>query len=377
MGPLQGMRIIELVGIGPGPFAGMMLADMGAEVIAVDRMQAGNAPSLKVDICRRGKQSIKLDLKSERGRELFLSLCESADAVFEGFRPGTVEKLGIGPDDCLARNPSLVYGRMTGWGQTGPLAKTAGHDINYISLSGALHGIGRKDEPPVPPLNLIGDYGGGGMMLAFGLVCALLEVKSSGKGQEIDVSMLEGSSALMAMFHSMKAVGMWSEQRNTNLLDGGAHFYDVYETADNKYVSFGAIEKPFMKVFVEKVGLAECWLERHMNPKYWDALKSELKDLFKTRTQAQWCKLLEGTDACFSPVLPFWQAHEHPHNQARKSFIEVDGLIQPAPTPKFSRTIPEVKRGPATEGADTALLLQELGLNDKQIQVLHEQSIVG
>lgn len=362
MGPLAGYRIIEIVGIGPGPFAGMLFADMGAEVIAVDR-PGKSAMDMPVDINRRGKRSIELDLKSADGKAAFLKLCETADALFEGFRPGVMEKLGLGPDDVAAANPKLVYGRMTGWGQTGPLAKTAGHDINYIALSGALHAMGPAGKPPVAPLNLVGDYGGGAMMLAFGLVSALLEAQKSGKGQTVDVSMVEGASLLMSMFHSMAASHRWAPMRGVNLLDGGAHFYGTFETKDSEFVSFGAIEPHFMQVFVDKAGLDESWMQNHMNPGEWPRLKEELATLFRTRTAAEWQSLLEGTDACFAPVLPFWEAHKHPHNMARESFVDIEGMIQPAPAPKFSRTHPEVRHGPAEKGADTAALLAELGLD--------------
>ncbi len=359
MGPLKGVRILELVGIGPGPFAGMMLADMGAEVIAIDR--PGNSPlEMKGDINRRGKRSIALDLKSEEDRKIFLELAKTADALFEGFRPGVMEKLGLGPDEVLMANPKIVYGRMTGWGQTGPLASAAGHDINYISLSGALHAMGPKDGPPTAPLNLVGDYGGGGMMLAFGLVCGILEARTSGKGQAIDVSMVEGSSALMSIFHSLMANHRWAPMRGVNLLDGGAHFYGTFETKDGKFASFGAIEPQFMQVFIERTGLDGTWMQKHLNPGEWTALKKELKVLFKTKTLDEWNELLGGTDACFAPILPFWEAHAHPHNVARESFIEVDGLRQPAPTPKFSRTEVEVRHGPAVKDADRDAILKEL-----------------
>lgn len=359
MGPLSGYRIIEIGGIGPGPFAGMMLADMGAEVIIVERPGGLKLMDQTVDINRRGKRSIELDLKSEEGKQTVLKLCETADALFEGFRPGVMEKLGLGPDDVAKANPKLVYGRMTGWGQTGPRATTAGHDINYIALSGALHSIGPKNTPPTVPLNLIGDYGGGGMMLAFGLVCALLEAQRSGKGQTIDVSMVEGSSALMSIFHSLAAGGRWAPMRGVNLLDGGAHFYGTFETKDGQYVSFGAIEPQFMQVFVEKVGLDESWMQNHMNPGKWAEMKAELTAIFKSKTSAEWQTLLDGTDACFAPILPFWEAHKDPHNLARESFIEIDGVTQPAPTPKFSRTKPAVRHGPVKSGADTDAILNE------------------
>lgn len=362
MGPLAGYRIIEVVGIGPGPFAGMMFADMGADVIAVDR-KGSDASILKTDINRRGKRSISLDLKSDDGRATFLDLCKTADALFEGFRPGVMEKLSLGPDDVASVNPKLVYGRLTGWGQTGPLSQTAGHDINYIALSGALHAMGPKDGPPTAPLNLVGDYGGGGMMMAFGLVCALLEAQKSGKGQTVDVSMVEGASALMSIFHSLKASGMWAPARGVNLLDGGAHFYGTFETADGKYVSLGAIEPQFMQAFINKTGLDASWMNKHMNPAEWPKLRIELKTMFKTKTSKEWEALLDGSDACFAPILPFWEADKHPHNKARESFIEVDGLTQPAPTPRFSRTTPKVKSGPAKHGADTKDILAELSEN--------------
>jgi len=365
MGPLTGIRIIEVVGIGPGPFAGMMLADMGAEVIAVSRPGPPSLTDLPIDINKRGKRSVTLDLKSPADKESFLKLCETADGLFEGFRPGTMEKLGLGPDVVAERNKRLVYGRMTGWGQTGPLAKTAGHDINYIALSGALHTIGPAGAPPAVPLNLIGDYGGGGMMLAFGMVCALLEAKTSGKGQTIDVSMVEGSSALMSIFYSLRASGLWAGERGNNMLDGGAHFYGTFETSDKKYVSLGAIELPFMQIFVEKAGLNSSWLSDHMNPTKWPSLKIEMKTIFKSKPLKAWKALLDGTDACFAPVLPFYEAHNHPHNQDRESFVEIDGVIQPAPTPKFSRTNPAIKNGPAIKGADTKAVLEELGIITK------------
>jgi alpha-methylacyl-CoA racemase len=338
----------------------MMFADMGAEVIVVDRPGGTSPVDVPIDINRRGKRSIELDLKSEEGCTVFLKLCETADALFEGYRPGVMEKLGLGPNEVAAINPKLVYGRMTGWGQTGPLAKTAGHDINYISLSGVLHAMGPAGGPPNPPLNLVGDYGGGAMMLAFGMVCAILEAQTSGKGQTVDTSMVEGASALMSMFHSLKASGRWAPKRGVNLLDGGAHFYGTFETADGKYISFGAMEPQFMQVFVEKAGLDSSWMEKHLNPAHWPDLKLKLIEIFKSRPSAEWEQLLDGTDACFAPILPFWEAHKHPHNVARESFIEVDGLTQPAPTPKFSRTKPEVAHGPLEKGSDTETILAEL-----------------
>jgi alpha-methylacyl-CoA racemase len=342
MGPLEGLRVVEIVSIGPGPFAGMLLADMGAEVTAIDRPGPKALGRLKVDINRRGKTMLEIDLKSQAGREQALDLIAEADALIEGARPGVMERLGLGPDDCLARNPRLVYGRMTGWGQDGPLAHAAGHDLNYIALSGALYSIAAGDQPPPVPLNLVGDYGGGAMLLAFGVVCALLEARQSGKGQVVDASMVEGASLLMSVFHSLRASGMWNDNRGRNFLDGGAHFYSTYETSDGEYVSLGAIEPQFAAEFVRLTELDERFLRDHMNPRAWPELHQALKELFLTKTRDEWCALLEGTDACFAPVLPFWRAHEHPHNRERGSFIELDGVIQPGPAPRFSRTPAEI-----------------------------------
>ncbi|NJN51725.1 MAG: CoA transferase, partial [Gammaproteobacteria bacterium] len=301
MGPLQGYRIVELAGIGPGPFCGMMLSDMGAEVIRVDRMAKGTGRPK--DVLARNRKSIAVDLKNPKGIELVLDIVASADALFEGFRPGVTERLGLGPDACLARNPKLVYGRMTGWGQDGPLAAAAGHDINYIALTGALHAIGRAGERPVPPLNLVGDFGGGGMLLAFGMVCALLETQRSGKGQVIDAAMVDGAAALMAMFYTFSAAGAFTDKRGTNLLDGGAHFYDTYETSDGKHICIGSIEPQFYALLVEKAGLDKVKFAAQMDPTRWAGYKDELTRVFKQKTQAQWCTIMEGTDVCFAPVL--------------------------------------------------------------------------
>lgn len=366
MGPLKGFKIIELVGMGPGPFCGMMLADMGAEVISIERAQPGAGKS--ADIAMRGRRSVALNLKTPEGVETLLQLCEKADAIFEGFRPGVAEKLGVGPEACMARNPKLVYGRITGWGQDGPLAQAAGHDINYIALSGALHAIGSQGGKPIPPLNLVGDFGGGGMMLAFGIVCALLEAQKSGKGQVIDSSMVDGSAALMTMFFTLRGYGVFSEERGNNLLDGGAHFYDTYETADGNYIAVGAIEPQFYNLLLEKAGLDPAQFAAQMDASQWPQYKSALSDLFKTKTRDQWCELLEGTDACFAPVLSIWEAPEHPHNKARGTFTEVDGVVQPAPTPRFSRTTAEINRGPRAPGEDTAAVLSDWGIEQPQTE---------
>ena len=301
MGPLTGFQIIELAGIGPGPFCGMMLADMGAEVIRVDR--AGSSNRRNIDVLNRGRKSIAVDLKSPAGKELVLKLCESADGLFEGFRPGVTERLGIGPEECLGRNEKLVYGRMTGWGQDGPMASAAGHDINYIALSGALGAIGNKGGKPVPPLNLVGDFGGGGMLLAFGMVCGMLEAQKSGKGQVVDSAMVDGAATLMSMFFTMRAAGIWKDERASNMLDGGAHFYDTYETSDGGYISLGSIEPQFYALLVEKAGLDAEDFSAQMDQSRWPEFKAKLTAVFKSKTRDEWCDIMEGSDVCFAPVL--------------------------------------------------------------------------
>lgn len=376
-GPLHGIRIIELAGIGPGPFCGMMLADMGAEVIRVERIGGNPGDAGGHDILFRNRRSLAVNLKHPAGAETVLKLCASADAIFEGFRPGVAERLGVGPEQCMARNPKLVYGRMTGWGQTGPLANTAGHDINYIALSGALHAIGRRGEAPVPPLNLVGDFGGGGMMLAFGLVCGILEASRSGKGQVIDCSMVEGAAALMAMFYSLKGVGQFSDVRGTHMLDSGAHFYDAYETADGKYISIGAIEVQFYALLKQKLNLPEDEFGVQLDPARWPQQKEKIAAIFKTRTRDEWCELLEGTDVCFAPVLGLEEAPHHPHNRARQSFVEVGGMVQPAPTPRFSRTPAGTPRPITEPGTDTCAVLKDFGFAEADIQALIEQGAVA
>ncbi|WP_372759989.1 CaiB/BaiF CoA transferase family protein [Litorivivens sp.] len=368
MGPLTGMRIIEIEGLGPAPFCGMMFADMGAEVISVSRKSDGADRSTQIS--ERGKHSIALNLKSAEGVAALLKLCETADALIEGFRPGVAERLGIGPDDCMARNPKLVYGRMTGWGQTGPLANTAGHDMNYISLSGALHAIGRAGEKPVPPLNLVGDFGGGGMFLAFGVMCAIWEASRSGKGQVVDVSMVEGSAALMHMMYSFKAMGVWEDERESNMLDGAAHYYDTYETSDGKYVSIGSIEPQFYALLIELAGLDKETFAPQNDRSQWPVLKDKLAAVIKTKTRDEWCDIMEGTDVCFAPVLSMSEAPNHPQNRARESFIEVGGVVQHAPAPKFSRTAPAKPQAPSAAGSDTDAILKSAGYSDSELAAL-------
>jgi len=376
MGPLKGLKIIEMAGIGPGPFCGMILADLGAEVIRVDRASAAGTGS-RQEPANRGKRSIAVDLKSQEGVEIVLKLVEGADAIFEGFRPGVMERLGLGPDLCLERNKKIVFGRMTGWGQDGPLANAAGHDINYISLSGALAAIGRPDSPPVPPLNLIGDFGGGGMLLALGLVAALFEARGSGEGQVVDAAMTDGSALLMTMLYSMKGSGFWQESKGSNLLDGGAHFYDTYECKDGKYISIGSIEPQFYKLLRELADLDDPIYDNQMTRDNWPDLKADITKVFLNKTRDEWCDLMEGTDVCFAPVLSMWEAPKHPHNVARKTFIELEGLDQPAPAPRFSKTIAEVKLSPALAGEHTDEILSEMGIDSEKIQRLRDQGGVA
>ena len=372
MGPLQGFRVIELAGIGPGPFCGMMLSDMGAEVIRVDRIGGNRRPR---DVLARNRRSIAVDLKQAEGVALVLKLVETADALFEGFRPGVTERLGIGPDDCLARNEKLVYGRMTGWGQDGPIAHAAGHDINYIGLAGALHAIGEPGGKPVPPLNLIGDFGGGGMLLAYGLVCGMLEASRSGKGQVIDAAMVDGAASLMAMFFSMVGHGFKNE-RGANMLDGGAHFYNTYETKDDKYICVGSIEPQFYAELVEKAGVDANKFGPQMETGQWGDFKDELAAVFKTKTRDQWCEIMEGSDVCFAPVLSILEAPGHPHNKHRGTFVEVEGVTQPAPAPRFSRTETQTPRSARAAGQDTRSVLADIGMTTEEVGALEERGVV-
>jgi alpha-methylacyl-CoA racemase len=374
-GPLQGVRIIELAGIGPGPFAAMMLSDMGAEVIRVERAQAvpASPPERPAwDVLNRGRRNLALDLKHPEAIETLLTLVEKADALIEGFRPGVMERLGVAPDVCLARNPRLVFGRMTGWGQDGPYASAAGHDINYISLAGALAHFGRHGEPPTPPLNMVGDFGGGGMLLAYGVVCALLEAQRSGQGQVVDAAMVDGSAVMMTMFWAMRSIGVFDEtRRGENLLDTGAHFYDVYRCKDGRYVSIGSIEPQFYAELLRLTGLeGDPEFALQMDRALWPVLKGRLEQLFRTKTRDEWCTLMEGTDVCFAPVLTMSEAAEHPHNVERKTFVEVAGVPQPAPAPRFSRTVPEVTGPPAHPGQHTREVLLDWGLDEARVDGL-------
>ena len=362
MGPLQGLKIIEMAGIGPAPFSAMLLADMGAEVLRIERK--GVTSSLAVGTLNRGRhQVVALDLKDPAAVRTVLALIEQADALIEGFRPGVMERLGLGPEVCLEQNPRLVYGRMTGWGQFGPLANAAGHDINYIALSGALHAIGPAGGPPLPPLNLVGDFGGGGMLLAFGLVCALLEAQRSGQGQVVDAAMTDGAALLMAMIYDFKSTRQWRNERGSNLVDGGAHFYGTYECSDGTWVAIGAIEPQFYALLLKLCGITDPAFQTQWDQEQWPHLKIKLAEIFKTKTRAEWCTLLEGSDVCFAPVLDLDEAPDHPHNQARQTFVEVDGVVQPAPAPRFSRTIPEIRPSTAVAEEDLAEVLQAWGVS--------------
>ena len=376
MGPLKGLKIIEMAGIGPGPFCGMVLADLGVEIIRVDRASAIGTGS-KQDAANRGKKSIAVDLKSEEGGEVVLKLVETADAIFEGFRPGVMERLGLGPDVCSERNERIVFGRMTGWGQEGPLANAAGHDINYISLTGALAAIGRPGSPPVPPLNLIGDFGGGGMLLALGLLAALLESKKSKKGQVVDAAMTDGSALLMTMIYSMYSSGMWKTSMGSNLLDGGSHFYDTYECKDGKFISLGSIEPQFYALLCQIAELDESIFGKQMSRDSWPEQKEAIKKIILDKTRDEWCELMEGTDVCFAPVLDMSEAPKHPHNIERKTFIDLEGVTQPAPAPRFSRTEPEVVSSPSVVGEHTDEVLTSIGFSDEDINALKTSGAVA
>ena len=380
MGPLTGYKVIELAGIGPAPMCAMLLSDLGAEVLRIDRTAdagLGIAIETKYSLLNRGRRSVAFDLKRPEATAALLRLIEKADALIEGFRPGVMERLGLGPDVCLARNPRLVFGRMTGWGQEGPLAMAAGHDINYIALSGALHSIGRRGEAPVPPLNLIGDFGGGALYLAFGVVAGLLEAQKSGKGQVIDAAMVDGAASLMTAIYGMHGAGIWSDERGANMLDTGAHYYDVYETKDGKHISIGSIEKKFYEELLQLSGLKNEELAPQNDRKSWPQMKERVAALFRTKTRDEWCKIMEGSDICFAPVLTMAEAPHHPHNKLRGTFVERDGVTQPTPAPRFSRTPGAIQGPPAKPGEHTETALRDWGFSAPDLERLRACGAIG
>jgi alpha-methylacyl-CoA racemase len=380
MGTLSGYKIVEFAGIGPAPMCAMLLADMGADVLRIDRAEdaaLGVALETKYSLLSRGRKSVAIDLKKPEGVAAAMKLIEKADALLEGFRPQVMERLGLGPDECLKRNPRLIYGRMTGWGQEGPLAHAAGHDINYIALSGVLASIGRRGEAPVPPLNLVGDFGGGGLYLALGVVAGLLEAQKSGKGQVVDSAMVDGAASLLTAIYGMHASGMWSDKRGENILDTGAHFYDVYETKDGQYVSIGSIEAKFYAELLKRSGLEGQEMPRQMDRKAWPDLKEKFSALFKAKTRDEWCKIMEGSDICFAPVLSMAEAPNHPHNQQRGTFVEVEGVVQPGPAPRFSRTPSKIQRPPAKPGEHTEEALREWGFSAADLDKLRGAGAIG
>ncbi|MDH3293743.1 MAG: CoA transferase [Acidimicrobiia bacterium] len=384
MGPLEGITIVELAGIGPGPFCGMMLSDMGADVIRVDRpsavrgVGAGERPAPPPpDVLGRGRRSVAVDLKNPDGVETVLKLVEQAEGLIEGFRPGVTERLGLGPELCLERNPKLIYGRMTGWGQDGPYALAAGHDINYIALAGALEPMGRKGQPPTPPINLIGDFGGGGMVLAYGMVCAMLEAQRSGRGQVVDAAMVDGAAVLINFVWGLKAAGMWGPERGTNMLDTGAHFYDVYECADGKYVSIGSIEPQFYAELKRLAKLDDTEFGDQMNREAWPLMKEKIAAVFRARTRAEWCEIMEHSDVCFAPVLTMEEATAHPHNVARGTFVDNGGMMQAGPAPRFSRTQATVAGPAAHPGQHTDEVLAQIGFSPDEITALRGAGAVA
>jgi len=380
MGPLAGFRIVEFAGIGPGPFCAMLLADMGATVLRLDRptpVDLGIPRPEGFNLLNRGRHALALDLKRPEGVAFALDLIAQADASIEGFRPGTMERLGLGPDDCLARNPRLVYGRITGWGQDGPLAQAAGHDLNYIALVGALHAIGRAGAPPTPPLNLVGDYGGGALYLAFGMLCAMLEAQRSGRGQVVDAAMIDGAASLMTPFFGLHAAGVHTDRHGENMLDSGAPYYDVYRCADGLYISLAPIEGRFRSEFYLRAGIDEAALPDARDKANWPAIKEIVAARIAEKTQAEWCALLEGSDACFAPVLSMTEAPQHPHNCARGTFIEVDGIVQPAPAPRFSRTQPAPPSPPRAVGSDDEAALAAWGIPADRVAELQSAGVIG
>ena len=366
MGPLTGIRVVEMAGIGPGPFTAMMLSDLGAEVIRVDRL-SHKGVGHRANVLNRGRKSIAVDLKNPRGVETILRLIEQADVVLEGFRPGVMERLGLGPEKCLSVNPRLIFGRMTGWGQTGPLSQAAGHDINYISIAGALGAMGYADRPPAPPLNLVGDFGGGAMYLLTGILAALVERATSEQGQIIDAAMSDGTASLLSPFFGLMAMNMWTTDRFSNRLDGGAFYYGSYECSDGRYISIGSLEPQFYALLLEKAEITDPEFQEQLDEAAWPAKREKLTQLFKTKTRQQWCDIMEGTDVCFAPVLDLKEAPNHPHNIDRKTFVELDGVVQPAPAPRFSRTQGEIQGPAAMAGEHTREVLSAWNFSDQEI----------
>ncbi|HIN89486.1 MAG TPA: CoA transferase [Porticoccaceae bacterium] len=369
MGPLKGIRVIEMAGIGPGPFCAMMLSDMGAEVVRIDRLSHKGAGS-RANVLNRGRRSLALDLKTPQGVETTLALIDEADVLIEGFRPGVMERLGLGPEPCLERNPKLVYGRMTGWGQSGPLAQAAGHDINYISIAGALGAMGYADRPPAPPLNLVGDFGGGAMYLLSGVLAALIERSNSGQGQVIDAAMTDGTASLLSAFFGLMAMNLWTTDRSSNKLDGGAHYYGSYECRDGKHISIGSIEPQFYALLLEKCEITDESFLAQQDQSGWPDLRNKLETLFKTKTRDDWCAIMEGTDVCFAPVLNLKEASHHPHNEARATYVDFEGVTQPAPAPRFSRTQGEIQSSAALAGEHSEQVLRDWGLDETRIDEL-------
>lgn len=380
-GPLAGLHILEIAALGPASYCAMLLSDLGAEVVRIDRLVPPERGVLdadpRFDLLNRGRRSVAIDLKHPEGVTTVLRLAERADALLEGFRPGVAERLGIGPDACLARNPRLVYGRMTGWGQKGPLAETAGHDINYIALTGALASIGRRGERPVPPLNLVGDFGGGALFLALGVLAALFEAARSGRGQVVDAAMVDGSASLMTMIHGLFAAGGWQAERGVNLLDGGSPFYDVYETADGLHLAVGALEPKFWSELLQRAGLDPAELPPQEDRARWPELRCRLEEVFRHHTRDEWCRIFEGSDACVAPVLTLAEATGHPHLVARQTFVTVDGVVQPAPAPRFSRTPGTIQSPPRRPGSDTEEVLAAWGLPAAEIERLRAAGVIG
>ncbi|MEZ5482630.1 MAG: CaiB/BaiF CoA-transferase family protein [Porticoccaceae bacterium] len=380
MGPLKGLKVVEMAGIGPAPFCAMLLADMGAEVVRIDRLVAsdiGIPVPPKYDLLNRNKRSLAIDIKSVEGRETVLDLISKADVLIEGFRPGVMERLGLGPDECLKRNASLVYGRMTGWGQDGPLSQVAGHDINYIAITGALNAIGRQGQPPTVPLNLVGDFGGGSLYLAMGILAAIYEVKNSGSGQVVDAAISDGTANLMSLVYSYYQTGFWSLDRGENVVDSGSPFYDVYETSDGRYVSVGAVEKKFYADLLDRLGLDQNELPRQNDKAGWPALRDRFGSVFLSKTQAEWCEIFDGSDACFAPVLDINEAVHHPHNQYRKTHVDIDGVINPAPAPRFRHTPSEITKTPSAIGEDSSEVLAAWGYSETAIDDLKAKGVIN